>query len=45
MREILFCTSGENLQDTADEILRCAMVSGNGCRDDMTVLAVGMWRA
>ncbi len=45
MREILACTSGENLQDTADEILHYAKVSGEGCRDDMTVLAVGLWKA
>lgn len=45
MREILSCTSGENLQETADEILHYAMISGEDCRDDMTVLAVGIWKA
>ena len=45
MREILACTSGENLQDTADEILRLAKESDGPCRDDMTVLAVGIWSA
>lgn len=45
MREILACTSGENLQETADEILHYAMISGEECRDDMTVLAVGIWKA
>ena len=45
MREILACTSGENLQDTADEILRLAKESDGLCRDDMTELAVGIWRA
>ncbi len=45
MREILSCTSGENLQDVADEILHYAMVSGADCRDDMTVLTIGIWKA
>ena len=45
MREILACTSGENLQDTADEILQYAMMSGPDVRDDMTVLSVGIWKA
>ena len=45
MREILSCMSGENLQDTADEILHYARLSEENCRDDMTVLAVGIWKA
>ena len=45
MREILSCISGENLQDAADEILRYAKLSEEKCRDDMTVLAVGVWKA
>ncbi len=45
MREILACTSGENLQDTADEILRLAKEGGAPCKDDMTVLSVGIWKA
>ena len=45
MREILSCISGENLQDVTDEILRYARLSGEDCRDDMTALAVGVWKA
>ena len=45
MREILSCISGENLQDVTDEILRYAKLSGKECRDDMTALAVGIWKA
>ncbi len=45
MREILSCISGENLQDVTDEILRYARLSGEACRDDMTALAVGIWKA
>ncbi|MCI8505328.1 MAG: SpoIIE family protein phosphatase [Lachnospiraceae bacterium] len=45
MREILSCISGENLQDVTDEILRYARMSGEECRDDMTALAVGIWKA
>lgn len=44
MREILSCISGENLQDVTDEILRYARLSGEECRDDMTALAVGVWK-
>ena len=45
MREVLSCISGENLQDMADEILRYAKLSGEECRDDMTALTVGVWKA
>lgn len=45
MKEILSCISGENLQDVTDEILRYARLSEADCRDDMTALAVGVWRA
>ena len=44
MREILACISGENLQDVTDEILRYAKLSKEACRDDMTALAVGIWK-
>ncbi|MCI8466325.1 MAG: SpoIIE family protein phosphatase [Lachnospiraceae bacterium] len=44
MREILSCISGENLQDVTDEILRYAKLSEESNRDDMTALAVGIWR-